>query len=392
MSKLLRECVLGCKKIDNSYVLAKNRDRTYDAEVAIIHHVDSNLEFAIIYDLQTNYVEGINASSGIAIMNVALQNGTDFSSAPSDEGRYIFKVLINAKDPVEAAKQLCKKDTAVYGSTFIVGTDQMLVLENAKDKKPKCFRKKLRKRPVVRTNHSEYLPGAGFDPSDGDDYISSKVRQSVGEVLFSSAESAEELLDSLNYSLFGNHSAYDTTRETKGMRTCSQMAIDVSNMKVYFRNIPGHGKLSGVFRTGDKSIKPKIDIKILDYNEPVDVPFETWSSGVGKISENFELARYLNPEDSYDDDSFLSDIEKSAMRERDIDSNIKHYIDRENEIIRIMFSLQNLLNTSDASMMHLTKNRDVEEDKKYVQKFLDDAEASALEMYDLQSALRSKEK
>ena len=57
-----------------------------------------------------------------------------------------------------------------------------------------------------------------------------------------------------------------------------------------------------------------------------------------------------------------------------------------------MFSLQNLLNTSDASMMHLTKNRDVEEDKKYVQKFLDDAEASALEMYDLQSALRSKEK
>lgn len=391
MKLLMNECIVGCREINGSRVIAKNRDRTYDADVALVHHVSNSLEYLILLDPKTKYIEGINATTGIAIMNVALMNGTDFAGAASSEGKNIFAALLQAESPVHAAKMLTRKKQEVYGSTMIVGPRDFLLLEFVPDEEPKCSRYSAKKFPVVRTNHSEDIKNGGYTPDDGDDYISSKIRQAVAEVMFQEADTPEKVLDSLNYSVFGNHSSYDTNRQTTGMRTCSQMAIDVKNNKVYFRQIPGHGNLLGVYRTGDKSVEPKLKVEILDYNEPVSVPFETWQSGIKKMSEGFDLARYLDPSDKYDDDSFLSDIEKADIENIDTDHGVQKYIDKENEIIRMIVSLQNLLQNPDAGMNHLMKDRDIESDHRYLTGMLDSAESSTMDLYNLKSALRSKQ-
>jgi len=387
---ILKECIVGCKNIGGHKVLAKNRDRTYDSDVAIIHYVSNNLEYAIILDPKTKYMEGLNATTGIAIMNVALMNGTDFAAAESKEGLHIMNALLNAKTPLEAAKLLSKESIRVYGSTIIADASQVLVLENVPDMKPKCVQKNVSDYPIVRTNHSVEIPNVGYTANDGDDYISSKTRQAVGEVVFADAESAEGLLDALNYSVFGNHSAYDATRDTSGMRTCSQMAIDIDDKTMYFRTIPGHGKLQGVHRIGNKNIEPQIKIKVIDYNEPAHVPFESWGTSMMNLPENFNLAKLLDPEDKYDDTSLLSDTEAAAIEDRSADQNVQHYIDRENEIIGMLVSLQNLMKNDDGSMMHLMKDRDFEDDASHIDGMLVDAEKSTMDLYNLKSANRAR--
>ena len=91
--------------------------------------------------------------------------------------------------------------------------------------------------------------------------------------MFAHLDDVEEILDSLNYKLFGSHSTYDTNRDTAAYKTVSQIAIDPTNDTLYFRNIPGRGEFSGIERTGMKNKKGKIKIKILDYKEPVEIPF-----------------------------------------------------------------------------------------------------------------------
>ena len=387
---ILTECVLGCKKAGGSNVLAKNRDRTYDSEVALIHHIADDLEYVILFDPKTNYIEGYNATSGIAIMNVALMNGADFGGNPSNEGKRIFSALLNAKSPLQAAARLALKDQPVYGSTFAANSDEVVVLEHIKNKKPRCLKCNVEKFPVVRSNHSEMIKNGGYSPEDGDDYISSKVRQATGEVVFNEAETAEDILDALSYPLFGQHSAFDTQRDTNHMRTTSQMAIDISNNKVLFRNVPGHGKLAGVYRTGTPGAKPKIDLKVIEYKEPTSAPFELWDPNTDNFSEGFDLAKYIDPNDEYDDPSNISDIEIAQIDDRTTQKNISHYQDRENEIIKMILSLQQLLKNKDGAMMHMMKDRDVEKDRGYLSDMLADSETSAMELSRLSSKLRAK--
>lgn len=386
----LSECVLGCKKIKGGNVIAKNRDRTYDTEVALIHHVSDDLEYLIIFDPKTNYIEGYNATSGIAIMNVALMNGADFGGNMSAEGKRLFGALLNAKSPIHAAALLTVKSEPVYGSTFISSADEILVLEYEKNKKPRCLKCNVEKFPVVRANHGEMIKNSGYSPDDGDDYISSKVRQATSEVVFNEAETAEEILDSLSYPLFGQHSAFDTQRDTNHMRTCSQMAIDVANNTVLFRNIPGHGKLAGIYRTGTPGTKPKIKLKIIEYKEPVHVPFEVWDPKEEGFSEGFELAKYIDPNDDYDNAKHINSIEKSAIEDRTTQKNLSHYQDRENEIINMIVSLQKLLRNKDGAMMHMFKDRDSDDDQEYLSDMLADSEESAMELHTLGSKLRAK--
>ena len=387
---ILRECIVGCKTIEGNKVVAKNRDRTYDADAFVLHYVTNGLEYAVIFDPKTKYMEGLNATTGIAIMNVALMNGSDFAAAESKEGMYIMAALLKAKTPLQAAKMLARDNQGVYGSTIIANEEEVLVLENVPDSPSKCVRKNVDKFPVVRTNHSEEIPHVGYTAQDGDDYISSKTRQAVGEVMFASAETAESLLDALNYSVFGHHSAFDTTRETSGMRTCSQMAIDLKEKNLYFRAIPGHGNLLGVHRFGDKDMSPEIKVHILDYNEPAQVPFESWGSSMSNLPESFDLARLLDPNDRYDDTTSLNDVEAAAIEDRTEEDNVQHYVDRENEIIGMLVSLQNLMKNDDAGMQHLLKNRDTTEDETYIDNMLRDAEQSTMDLYNLKSALRGK--
>ena len=164
----------------------------------------------------------------------------------------------------------------------------------------------------------------------------------------------------------------------------------VDDKAIYFRTIPGHGKLRGVHRIGNQNLEPEIKIKILDYNEPTHVPFESWGTSMMNLPENFDLAKLLDPEDEYSDTTALSDTETAAIEDRTDDENVQHYIDRENEIIGMLVSLQNLMKNDDGGMMHLMKDRDFEEDASQIDGMLVDAEKSTMDLYNLKSANRAR--
>ena len=144
------------------------------------------------------------------------------------------------------------------------------------------------------------------------------------------------------------------------------MAIDLNKKDIYFRAIPGHGTLLGVHKFGNKDIKPEIEIHILDYNEPANIPFESWGSSMTNLPEGFNLAKLLDPEDEYSDMDKLNDVEAAAISNRSPADNVQHYVDRENEIIAMLVSLQNLMKNDDGSMMHILRNRDSVKDQSYI--------------------------
>ena len=393
-SNLLNECVVGCKAVDGGFLVAKNRDRTYGATVAVIHHVDDKSEYIVMFDKDTSYMEGLNVKTGIGILNVAVENSLDHGKNPSAEGSRILKALLLSKSPIDAIKLLTKKGNEVYGNTLIFNNDYAFILEFAKDMPPKVLLYKDQTHPLVRTNHTELIKNGGYTPDIGVDYISSKTRQATSEVIFSYLNSAEEILDALNYKLFGSHSTYDTNRDTSAYGTCSQIAIDTNKNEVFFRNIPGRGKFVGLIKTGNGT-NPKGKVHILDYNEAVDIPFVSWSASTkdkSELSEKVELVRLLDPDDKYSDTDGLSNVEIANMKEKDLKTNLDYFIDKENDIIQKLVSVEDLFRHKDSALMHLLGDRDMEEEHSNLSKLLFDFENSTMDLYRLQSKLKSQKK
>ena len=388
----IHECVVGCKKISDNFIVAKNRDRTYKPNVSIFHHVEPGKEYIVLYDKDTNYVEGYNVSSGIGILNSAVENSADFGVTKSSEGLHVLRALLAAESPEEAADMMCEEGREVYGNTIIISKDKATLLEFARDKKPVVLDVSQADIPTVRTNHTTKIPGGGFT-LDGDhmDYISSMTRKAVGEAMFSSGETIKDILDGLNYRLFGAHSVYDTNRNTTAYKTRSQMGIDPGKNEVYFRVIPGRCNFDGVHESGDGVTQPKGKVVLIDYDEPVEAPFLAWAKDQpdGKLSE-LKLAALLDPDDDFDDMSDLSDVEKSRIEDGDEEETTDHYIDRENDIITKLVSVQNLIQNKDPAMIHLLDDRDEEEEYERISDLISDFESKTMDLYNLKSRERAK--
>ena len=387
----IHECVVGCKKISGNFVAAKNRDRTYKPNISIIHHVEPDKEYILLLDKDTHYIEGYNVVTGLGILNSAVENSADFGLNKSPEGVYILKALVAAKGPKEAAHMLCREGNEVYGNTILINKDKAVLLEFVKDKEPIMIDVTKKSIPTVRTNHTDKIPGGGFDLDADQDYISSATRKAVGEVVFSSGKTVKDVLDGLNYKLFGDHTVYDTNRNTTAYKTSSQMGIDPAQHEVYFRAIPGRCNFKGVIQSGDGVTKPKGKIIIVDYDEPVESPFAVWSKegNSDRLSE-LKLSALLDPDDDFEDMTGLSDVEKSRIRDGDEEETLDYYIDRENDIITKLVSVQNLIQNKDPAMIHLLDDREEDEEHEKLDDLIKDFETKTMDLYRLKSKARAR--
>ena len=76
MKKLLNECIIVAKRVGDTLIMAKNRDRAYKPELEVVHEIIDGVEVAYLRDTITDWSEGMN-EYGIGILNTALMVGYD---------------------------------------------------------------------------------------------------------------------------------------------------------------------------------------------------------------------------------------------------------------------------------------------------------------------------
>lgn len=179
-------CVVAVKYFkDIGWVGAKNRDRSYRADIEITQSNRDNIQRLYIDDKLSRYTEGLN-ESGLCILSASLSVKSDEKEGDkvSNDDRYKktkymspdgkkIRDALKIKDPLNAAKFLIKNELA--GCTYIFNKKECWLIEGGftekkQDSKDREYIYKLIKikEQSVRTNHGIEVPQLGYkiDPKD----------------------------------------------------------------------------------------------------------------------------------------------------------------------------------------------------------------------------------
>lgn len=232
MDTKLNECIIVRKKMGDTVVMAKNRDRMYKPELEVIHELINGVEVVYLHDITTDWSEGIN-EFGIGVLNTALMVGYD-----EKEKQLVKKTGKKSKDGIkirEALGQKTLKNTitiaakfmgGIKGHTFISTETKLVSIETTSKHNPR-FTIHQTDAHVVRTNHGHDHWDAGY--TEGPDYLSSKVRKSSAEKLTGKTGDSAGLLNALRTDLFSTKSNLNMVRKTDKMSTSSQVLLNLSD-------------------------------------------------------------------------------------------------------------------------------------------------------------------
>lgn len=266
MANLLNECIIISKEVDDKFILAKNRDRTYKPKLEIIHELIDGVEVVHLHDLHTDWSEGMN-EFGIGIMNTALMVGFDEKELKiirktgniSEDGDKI-RTALSKKNLKDAVTSIVEYKKGLRGHTFISSPDDMITVEMS-NRKPKL---KLvnSEHPIVRTNHGHAYSDAGYNT--GKSYESSKIRQISAELQIEKAKKWYDLAPLLRQKFFDNTSRFNMKRDTPKLKTSSQMVLNLTDKLVLFTYFDSNvEKFFGIKNKLPKGYTPKIKIKVI---------------------------------------------------------------------------------------------------------------------------------
>lgn len=257
-------CIIVSKKVGDTTILAKNRDRAYKPVLEIVHTIVDGVEIAYLHDVTTDWSEGMN-EFGIGILNTALMVGYDEvekkivkkRGKPSKDGAKIRKALAQKtmKDAIEVATKFM---SGVKGHTFISNPNKMVSIETTSKHKPK-FEIHPVDKTTVRTNHGHIHYDAGY--TKGPDYLSSKIRKISTEKIIKKANGKNEVLPYMRKQFYKKDSNLNMRRDTEKMFTSSQIMLDLTNRELtlnYFKDKVEEFK--GIKTVLPKGYQPKIKV------------------------------------------------------------------------------------------------------------------------------------
>ncbi len=265
MKKIINECIIVRKKLGDTIILAKNRDRPYKPKLEVVHELINGVEVVHLHDTITDWSEGMN-EYGVGVVNTALLVYYD-----EKEYNLIMKKGAKSKDGIilrEALGQRTLKNTiktaikymgGISGHTFFSTEDTMISLEKT-PKHPFKLKKHTQDTDVVRTNHGEETE-AGY--KKGDDLKSSKIRKQSAEKIMNHIKDPKNILDALRKDFFEADSNLNMNRKTKTMSTSSQVLLNITDMIFevnYFEDKVEEFK--GIVNKLPKGYEPTIKIEI----------------------------------------------------------------------------------------------------------------------------------
>lgn len=266
MDKIINECIIVRKKLGDTTILAKNRDRMYKPELEVIHELINDIEVVYLHDILTDWSEGMN-QYGIGIVNTALMVGYD-----EKEKKLVKKTGKKSKDGIKIREALGQKNIkesirvatkfmgGIKGHTFISNPNSFVSIETTSKHEPK-FKIHSNDKRVVRTNHGHIHYDAGY--TDGPDYLSSKVRKSSAEKIIDKTHDVINILSNLRKDLFKQSSNLNMTRKTDKMFTSSQVLFNLTDLIFelnYFEDKVQ--KFNGIKNNLPKNYEPQIKINI----------------------------------------------------------------------------------------------------------------------------------
>jgi hypothetical protein len=264
-SNILNECIIVSKEIDDKFILAKNRDRTYKPKLEIIHELIDGVEVLYLHDLQTDWSEGIN-EFGIGIVNTALVVGYDEKELKiirktgniSDDGDKI-RTALSKNNLKDAVSSIVKYKKGLRGHTFISSPKNMITVEMSN--RTPIIKLVNTKDPLVRTNHGHTYTDAGY--SSGKSFESSKIREISAELQITKAKKWYELGPLLRKKFFDDKSRFNMKRDTPKLKTSSQMVLNLTDKIVLFTYFPNNvEKFAGVKNKLPKGYEPKIKLVV----------------------------------------------------------------------------------------------------------------------------------
>lgn len=274
----MNECIIVASKFkNNAVIIAKNRDRMYVPEIKIVHKIKNGVEIAFIYDINTGWAEGLN-EYGIGILNTALMVGHD-----EKEQKIVKKTGIKSKDGKKIIKALSydnienvldsivhygdKEDVGVKGHTFVISSSGEGYAVEVTSKHEAEVKSLDMSQINVRTNHGFYYTDAGY--TDGDDYLSSKMRKAQAEKIPQDI-GAKGILNYLKKQNYKKDSNLNMNRDTNKMKTTGQILLDLTNLILYYDSINGKSDFIKIDNQLPDNYKPKIKIKLfVDTNDVI---------------------------------------------------------------------------------------------------------------------------
>jgi hypothetical protein len=278
--ELINECTIVGIKLDDGIVLAKNRDRGYEANVEIVHKLIDGVEIVYWRDIDTDWSEGMN-EYGIGIVNSSLMVVQDEKEGDkvkkekkektgkkkfAADGEKIRKALTYKTLP-KVVKSIIsfvgkdKKDVGLKGETIVSDNKNIYVVELTRKHTPIIKKLKDESKLIVRTNHGIYQKSAGY--TSGDKRKSSVSRMKLAKEHLKDVKTDQEIIDRLKekYKKDPFLNPY-RTKNMYNMWTTGQIMMNLEKKIVTVRMDNKMGNFLGIKNELPEGYEPKIKIKV----------------------------------------------------------------------------------------------------------------------------------
>ena len=285
--ELINECTIAAVRIDDGVVvLAKNRDRGYEARVEIIHEIVDGVEMVYWRDIDTDWSEGMN-EFGVGIVNSSLLVAQDEKEGKGVEkerkqedkekdkpakkkfaadGGKIRRALTYKTLP-KVIKSLIsytgkdKKDVGLKGETLVSDDKNIYIIEMTAKHSPVIKKLKKDVKLVVRTNHGIYQKTAGY--THGKKRKSSVTRMELAKKHLENVKTDMEVIDAMKkkYKKDPFLNPY-RTKNMYHMQTTGQIMMNLDKKLVVVRMDNEMGEFKGIKNKLPEGYEPKIKIKV----------------------------------------------------------------------------------------------------------------------------------
>ena len=270
------ECVIAKLSVGGKSILAKNRDRGYQAQVEVIHELLDGVEVVYLHDKLTDWSEGLN-EFGIGIANSSLsvafdEKEGDLAKDKLDKGKapkishdgLKIRIALTKKKLSEAIQSITSfvgkdsKEVGIKGHTIVANAKYSFVVELTSKHLPVITRIH-EEDVVVRTNHGVQYPTTGY--TSGVKRDSSISRLTIAKEKLRQAKLPSEVLDLLSDTHTQDPFMNPYRSDNKfNMHTTTQTMFNLTDLEFHMRWDKDHAKPGNYINNLPKNYEPKIRV------------------------------------------------------------------------------------------------------------------------------------